>query len=120
MATKSIFCETIEELIQLSGSARERKLKRFYQDNLKALRSKFFFFQCEFLLKRGGHDRFVFVGLSVNLTSAWYDRKTKKVVYVPFYGGTLYNLYSRNSSRVVQTYNWGSLTYNDLNRLTFS
>lgn len=122
METKEQWRDSIEKLVSHGVLTNERKLRRLYQQNLKSLRDKLFFFQCEFFVKRGRCSRFVFIGLSVNLTAAWYDRKTKQAVYVPFYGGKLDTLFARSqkSPKIVNQYNWHAVSYKELCQLTFS
>lgn len=122
MEAKETFRDMIEKFVTHGVLTSERKLRRLYQTNLKELRDKRFFFQCEFFLKRGRCSRFVFIGLSTNLTAAWYDRKTKQAVYVPFYGGKLDTLFARaqKSKKIVNQYNWHAVSYQELCQLTFS
>ena len=122
MAAKESFRDTIDKLVTHGVLASERKLRRLYKNNLNELRARLFYFQCEFFLRRGRCARFVFIGISVNMNTAWYDRKTKQAVYVPFYGGKLDSLYARSlkSIKIVAKYNWHAVTYEELSQLTFS
>lgn len=120
MLQPSTFKTDIDRYVRSGVLANERNLRKLLDSNLRALKRKLFIFQCTFFLKRGRRNRFVFIGLSTNLTSAWYDRKTKTAVFVPFYSSRLDALYKRESQNVVSRYNWQGLSLSDLSDLTFS
>ena len=74
-----------------SMPARDQLAER-YEENLRAWRKRRFIFAARLFTKRA-NSRFVLIGVHRSrFVTVWVDRKTKKVVHVPFYGSRLAKL----------------------------